>query len=139
VGVEVWLYPFFNLGARWMWVVNATPRPLYPIKDPVTIVQDAGLSPGPVWKGTENLAYTSIRIPDRPALSQSLYRLSYPGYILFPVFLASFVFIFFFCGHRRFVALRSFARRPMVLIIFVIYFSPSVIIRPSLLAVSPLE
>ena len=21
---------FFNLGARWGWVVNATPRPLYP-------------------------------------------------------------------------------------------------------------
>jgi hypothetical protein len=23
-------YPFFNLSARWGWVVNATPRPLYP-------------------------------------------------------------------------------------------------------------
>ena len=23
-------YSFFNLGARWGWVVNATPRPLYP-------------------------------------------------------------------------------------------------------------
>jgi hypothetical protein len=29
-GVEVQLYSFFNLGARWGWVVNATPRPLYP-------------------------------------------------------------------------------------------------------------
>jgi hypothetical protein len=28
-GVEVYLYSFFNLVARW-WVVNATPRPLYP-------------------------------------------------------------------------------------------------------------
>jgi hypothetical protein len=28
-GVEVSLYSFFNLGARWGWVVNATPRPLY--------------------------------------------------------------------------------------------------------------
>ena len=27
----------------------------------------------------ENLATTSIRSPDRPARSQSLYRLSYPG------------------------------------------------------------
>ena len=24
------LYTYFNLGARWKWVVNATPRPLYP-------------------------------------------------------------------------------------------------------------
>ena len=29
-GVEVQLYSFFNLAARWGWVVNATPRPLYP-------------------------------------------------------------------------------------------------------------
>ena len=28
-GVQVQLYCFFNLGARWGWVVNATPRPLY--------------------------------------------------------------------------------------------------------------
>jgi len=27
-GVEVQLYSFLNLGARWGWVVNATPRPL---------------------------------------------------------------------------------------------------------------
>jgi len=29
-GVKVQLYFFFNLGARWKWVVNATPRPLCP-------------------------------------------------------------------------------------------------------------
>jgi len=29
-GVEVYLYSFLNLGARWGWVVNATPRTLYP-------------------------------------------------------------------------------------------------------------
>jgi hypothetical protein len=29
-GPEVKLYTFFNLGARWRMVVNATPRPLYP-------------------------------------------------------------------------------------------------------------
>jgi hypothetical protein len=33
------LYCFFNLGARWEWVVSATPRPLYPReRDPVHIV-----------------------------------------------------------------------------------------------------
>ena len=62
------------------WVVNATPRPLYPQeRDPVPIVQEAGWAPGPVWTGAENLAPTGIRSPDRPASSESLYRLSYPG------------------------------------------------------------
>jgi hypothetical protein len=37
-GVEVYHYGFFNLGARWGWVVNATPRPLYPQERPVPIV-----------------------------------------------------------------------------------------------------
>jgi hypothetical protein len=48
-----------------------------PDKDPVPIVQEAGWAPGPVWTGAENLAPTGIRSPDRPARSQSLYRLSY--------------------------------------------------------------
>ena len=50
-----------------------------PRKDPVPIVQEAGWAPGPVWTGAENLAPTGIRSPDRPARSESLYRLSYPG------------------------------------------------------------
>jgi hypothetical protein len=29
-GVEIQLYSPFNVGARWGWVVNATPRSLYP-------------------------------------------------------------------------------------------------------------
>jgi hypothetical protein len=29
-GVEVYLHAFFELGTRWRWVVNFTPRPLYP-------------------------------------------------------------------------------------------------------------
>jgi hypothetical protein len=48
-------------------------------KDPVPIVQEAGWAPEPVWTGAENLAPTGIRSPDRPARSQSLYRLSYRG------------------------------------------------------------
>jgi hypothetical protein len=35
-GVEVQPYSLFNLGARWGWVVNATPRPLYPRERPGT-------------------------------------------------------------------------------------------------------
>ena len=50
-----------------------------PVNDPVPIVEQAGWAPGPVWTGVEDLAPTSIRSPDRPARSESLYRLSYPG------------------------------------------------------------
>jgi len=35
-GVDVQFYSFFNLGAGWGWVVNATPRPLYPQERPGT-------------------------------------------------------------------------------------------------------
>jgi hypothetical protein len=48
-------------------------------KDPVPILWEARWAPGPVWTGVENLAHTGIRSPDRPARSESLYRLSYPG------------------------------------------------------------
>jgi hypothetical protein len=67
-------------GTRRGWGVSVTPRPLFtPGKDTVPIVQEAGWAPGPVWTGTENLAPTRIRSLDRPASSQSLYRLSYRG------------------------------------------------------------
>ena len=35
-GVVVYLYSFFNLGARCGWMVNVTPRPLYPQERPGT-------------------------------------------------------------------------------------------------------
>ena len=60
------------------------PAALPPGKDPVPIVQEAGWAPGPVWTGAENLAPTGIRSPDRPACSESLYRLSYPGPLASP-------------------------------------------------------
>ena len=47
-----------------------------PGKDPVPIVQEAGWASGLVWTGAGNLA---SRFADRPARSESLYRLSYPG------------------------------------------------------------
>jgi hypothetical protein len=47
---------------------------------PVPIVQEAGWAPGLVWTCAKNLAPTGIRSPDRPARSQSLYRLSYPAH-----------------------------------------------------------
>ena len=72
--------PIHDHGTRRGFGVSVTPRPLFaPGKDPVPIVQEAGWIPGPVWTGVENLAYTGIRSPDRPARSQSLYRLRYPA------------------------------------------------------------
>ena len=35
-GLEVQLYSFFNLSAIWVWVANATSRPLYPRERPGT-------------------------------------------------------------------------------------------------------
>ena len=47
--------------------------------EPVPILQEAEWTPGPVWMGTEKLATAGIRCPDRPARSELLYRLGYPG------------------------------------------------------------
>ena len=51
---------------------------LPPERDAVPIAQGAGWAPVSVWTGAEKLAFTGIRSPDRPARSDSLYRLSYP-------------------------------------------------------------
>jgi hypothetical protein len=58
------------------------PAAIYPGKNPVPIVQEAGWAPGPVWTGAENLAPTGIRSPDRPARTQLLYRLSNPAHLI---------------------------------------------------------
>ena len=69
---------FQDHGTRRGRVVSVTPWPLFtPRKDTVPIVQEAGWAPGPVWTGGKSRP-TGIRCPDRPARSQSLYRLSYP-------------------------------------------------------------
>jgi len=71
------------------------PRPLFtPRKDPVPIVQEAGWAPGPVWTGAENLTPTGIQSPDRPARSQSLYRLSYRAHTQYRAVL---IFLFKLC------------------------------------------
>jgi len=72
--------PFLDHGTRRGWGVSITPRQLFtPGKDPVPIVQEAGWASGPVCTGAENLAPTGIRSLDRPARSQSLYRLRCPA------------------------------------------------------------
>jgi len=71
---------FHDRGTRRMREVSSTPRPHFtPGKDPVPILQKAGWAPGPAWKGG-NLVSTGDSIPDRPARSQLLYRLSYPAH-----------------------------------------------------------
>ena len=58
-------------------VVSSTPRPHFiPGKDTVSILQEAGWVAGPVWTGGKSRPHQDS-ISDRPAHSQSLYRLSY--------------------------------------------------------------
>ena len=71
---------FHDRGTRRGWVVRSTPRPHFtPWKYPVPILQEAGWASGPVWTGGKSRPHRDS-IPDRPARSQSLYRLSYPAH-----------------------------------------------------------
>ena len=58
---------------------RCAPIHLLPVKRPATLVQEAVWAPGPAWMDVENVALIGIPSPHRPALSESLYRLSYPG------------------------------------------------------------
>ena len=61
-------------------MVSSTPRPHFiPGRDPVPIVQETGWAPGPVWTSGKSRPHLNS-IPERPARSQSLYRLSYPAH-----------------------------------------------------------
>ena len=72
---------FHDRDTRRGWVVSSTPRPLFtPGKDPVPILQEPGWAPGPVWTGGKSRPHQDA-IPDSPARSQSLYRLSYRAHI----------------------------------------------------------
>ena len=76
-------------------MVNSTPRPHFtPGKDPVPILQEAGWVPGPVWTGGKSRPHRNS-IPDRPARSQSLYRLSSPAHNLSYIGLCMYVHIHF--------------------------------------------
>ena len=74
---------FHDHSTRRRWVVSITPRPHFtPGKDRVPIVQEAGWAPGPVWTGGKSRPQRDS-IPDRPARSQLLYRLSYPTHHIY--------------------------------------------------------
>ena len=51
-------------------------------KDPVPILQEAEWAPWPVWTGGKSRPHRGS-IPDRPARSQSLYRLSYRAHLFY--------------------------------------------------------
>ena len=52
---------FLQHGARWGWVVKATPRPLYPWERyQVPIIWKVGWDTGPAWTGAEKRASTVI-------------------------------------------------------------------------------
>ena len=71
---------FHHRGTIRGWVVSSTPRPQFtPGKGQVPIVQEAGWAPGSVWTGGKSRPHRDS-IPDRPARSQSLYRVSYPAH-----------------------------------------------------------
>jgi len=74
---------FLDHGTRRLCGVSTTLRLHFiPGKDPVPILQEAGWSPGPAWTGGKSRPHQDS-IPDPPARSQSLYRLSYPAHMLF--------------------------------------------------------
>ena len=61
-------------------MVSSTPQPHFTSgKEPVTIFQEAGWAPGPVWRGGKSRPHRNS-IPDHPACSQSLHQLSYPAH-----------------------------------------------------------
>ena len=70
------------------WKISSPPgfdpgmhRPHFvPEKDPVSILQEAGWASGLVWVGGKSRPHRDS-IPDFPAYSQSLYRLSYPAHL----------------------------------------------------------
>jgi len=78
-GAEVYLYTFLTTALEGVGGQLHAPSLFAPGKDPLPIVQWAGWDPEPVWTGVENLDPKGIRSPDRPARSQSLYRLRYPA------------------------------------------------------------
>ena len=65
---------FPDHGTRRGWGVSITPRPLF------TSGKDPHFTGGWVGARAENLVPTGIRSPDRPARSQSPYRLRYPAH-----------------------------------------------------------
>jgi hypothetical protein len=73
------MYSFFNLGARWDGCQRHSPAILPPGNRPGTPYIGSWVGPTTGLDGCGKFRPTGIRSPDRPACSESLYQLSYPG------------------------------------------------------------
>ena len=71
-------------------------------KDPVLSAQEAGWAPGPVWTGGKSRPHRDP-IPDRPARSQSLYRLNYQDIYIY-------IYIYIQGIHKRMVRFQKVTR-----------------------------
>jgi hypothetical protein len=60
-------------------VQHYTPAVLPPVKNRYPLYRKLGGPQSRSWRVWKNLIPTRIRSPDRPACSQSIYRLGYPG------------------------------------------------------------
>jgi hypothetical protein len=67
------LYPWLQMGVGGQ---RHAPTALPPGRDPVTIIQEAGLSSGLLWTDIENLYPAGVRAPDSRTHSELLDRLS---------------------------------------------------------------
>ena len=83
------LYSFLNLGASWGWVVNATPRQLYPRERPGIHCIGGWVGPRAGLDRCGKSRAHRDSIPERPGCSQSLYRQSYPAHIYIYIYISS--------------------------------------------------
>ena len=75
---------FHDGGVRRGLVVSSTLRPHFtPGKDPVSILQEAGWAPGPVWTDGKSRSSPGFDIQTVQFVAQSLYRLSYRAQIVY--------------------------------------------------------
>jgi hypothetical protein len=79
------LYTFFNLGAKCRCMVNVTPQPLYPRETGYPLYRRLSGHPDQSGRERKFSPPTWIRSPDRPARSESLYRLRCPDSQIFVV------------------------------------------------------
>jgi hypothetical protein len=78
-----------NLGARWRWLVDATPQPLCPQeRKPVPIIDEPCWAPGPISAEIENrksLAHNGARTPDLPARSDLACRMAIANFVTYRI------------------------------------------------------
>jgi hypothetical protein len=67
-----------NFGARLWWVINATPRLLYPREGTPSCLSESSGCSGGVWR-KKYITRTEFRTPNRSAPTQSLYQPHFQG------------------------------------------------------------